>query len=493
MSPRLALAGLVSVATIALGASADSTEGNPAGAEKQYRIARRLAAENSPEAAPALRKVLELDPEGPLADDALVEEALLLGIPLWPEDLGRLDSARARQAEALLGRAVSGFPRGDRAVEGRFRMGLLRLEPLPGRDSGRARPDLLAVATGEMMGEWSLLARYAIAWLDEQEGSDERAAAAHQRLRIDAPDSPAAIRSRVALGRLQLRRGAYGRAAALFQEAVEQETPAELRALPLRELAMRALLREVANDSWSQAPPKTIATGLRGALGPVRFPDGGILIADRRSGAVRRLDSAGRPSAQWTMKDVGALAIDPFGRAFLAAGERLYRLDGDGPQPVAELGKFAPVSAVAADSTGRLWVVDRKGDRIGRIDPGSVGPEIVRESRGAGIAAMVWDGRRLVVVEERLGRLLEIRADGTERPIGSYGLKRPIGLAADPAGQLAVLESKADDVLLLGPDGEVRDRLPTSPGFDRAGGIALGMDGSLDILDEASGNLVRLP
>jgi len=97
--PMSLIAGVAMLAAILPTPAAD-----PAAAERQYRIARRLAAEGSPEAADALQKVLQLDPKGDLADDALVDQALLAGLPRWPEDLGNLDEESARRALKLLGR-----------------------------------------------------------------------------------------------------------------------------------------------------------------------------------------------------------------------------------------------------------------------------------------------------------------------------------------------------------------------------------------------------
>ena len=96
------------------GAAADA-----AGAERQYRVARRLAAEGSPDAAAALQKVIELDPEGRLADDALLEQALLEPLPRWPEGLGRIDADAARRALGLIDRLLTQVPRGDRVPEAR--------------------------------------------------------------------------------------------------------------------------------------------------------------------------------------------------------------------------------------------------------------------------------------------------------------------------------------------------------------------------------------
>ena len=71
-------------------------------AREQYRVARRLAAEGSPEARSALQRVVALDPGGELADDARVEQARLdLGLG-WPEGVGGLDAEAAGRALALL-------------------------------------------------------------------------------------------------------------------------------------------------------------------------------------------------------------------------------------------------------------------------------------------------------------------------------------------------------------------------------------------------------
>ena len=58
------------VVTVALAAGIAATPlvaSDPAAAKRQYRVARRLAAEGSPDAAAALRRVVELDPRGSLA------------------------------------------------------------------------------------------------------------------------------------------------------------------------------------------------------------------------------------------------------------------------------------------------------------------------------------------------------------------------------------------------------------------------------------------
>ena len=144
-----------------LSAGAPAFAGDPSAAERQYRIARRLAAEGSSEAAAALRKVVEVDPTGELADDAIVEEALLLHPPLWPEELGRLDETTAQRIIVLLTRVADGPVTGDRGAEARYLRGLMHLEPLPRYDATAARVDLIAVATAPEISDWVSAARYA--------------------------------------------------------------------------------------------------------------------------------------------------------------------------------------------------------------------------------------------------------------------------------------------------------------------------------------------
>ena len=81
---RRAALATIAAALLALGAAPPATAaGDADAAERQYRVARRLVAERSPEARAALDKVLALDPQGPRADDALVDQALLEGPARW--------------------------------------------------------------------------------------------------------------------------------------------------------------------------------------------------------------------------------------------------------------------------------------------------------------------------------------------------------------------------------------------------------------------------
>ena len=151
---------LVVACTLALAALSGDARADRRAAENQYRVARRLAAQRSPEAGAALRRVVELDPKGPLADDALLDLADLEGVPLVPEQLGRVSLAAARRALAVLEELLRDHDSADRATEARIRRALLMLEPLPIRNATEARVDLLGVATAGSGDDLSPLARY---------------------------------------------------------------------------------------------------------------------------------------------------------------------------------------------------------------------------------------------------------------------------------------------------------------------------------------------
>ncbi|MBZ5638911.1 MAG: hypothetical protein LAO51_09175 [Acidobacteriia bacterium] len=494
--PRRTPALIVAIFVVTLLSKAAETAPvrDPEGAARQYRIARRLVAEGSADAAAALAKVFDLDPAGPLADDALVEQALLLPVATWPGDLGRIAAPEALRAAALLDRAIDGFPGGDRASEARVLRAFLRLEPLLGRDPARARLDLLGVATGAVDERWRSSARFGIAWIDERSGERERARSAYQRLAIDGATTPAGDRSRARLARMLLRDGKPGRAAALIEENAEEG--GERETLALRDLAVRSTLRQAGvGGRWTGGTAVTAPSGLKGVAAAARLRDGGLLLADRRTGAVIEIEADGKTGARFALDGVQALTEDSMGRRFAAAGERLYRLLPSGPVAVAELGAFSPASAMTADGWGRLYLLDRHGERIGVLEPGAPSPAaLAGVAKAPRLTGLVWDGARLVSLDARAKGLVEVLADGSLRPIAAVPCERPEALAADPAGEVAVLDSKADEVLLLGPDGQVRDRVSIrAAGLPRADTIVLGADGSLDLQAEGGGTTARFP
>jgi len=453
-------------------------------------VARRLVAEGSAEAGAALRKVVELDPVGPLADDAWVELALLERPAGWPEDLGRIGEPAAQRAAEILGRVAAELATGDRAAEARYYRALLLLEPLPIHDASRARVDLLAVAAPGSPVSWAHRARYAAAWLLEQSGTLGRAADAYGRLLVDAPASEASSRARVAAARVALRVGDPGRAAALAQRAIDDRAPAVLGAEALRELALRAFAGPAETGA---SPLARTATGVRGLAGFAALA-GGVLLGDARASSVQRLGAAGG-EGRWSLGELEAVAVDPLGRIYAAAGDRLYRLLDDGTaRPIANQGDFAPLTALAADATGRLWVLDRKRERIGRIDPSASAPTTAWTRPGARLIGLAWDGKRVVTLDARERLLLTAELGGALVAAALGSVQRPTAFAVDGTGGLAVLDERDDALHLLGPDGTERGRIDCKTlGVLKPQAIAFEPDGTIALFDGSDGSWVRRP
>lgn len=492
---RFVAAALVTLVSAAgWPATAQTGSADPAAAAERYRVARRLAAEGSPEAFAALQTVLDLDPRGPLADDALVEQASLLPLARWPEQLGALEIEDASRARALLGRVIEELPRADRADQARYLRGLVALEPLPGRDASSAKVDFTTVATARHRSAWAAPAGHALAWTYEQQGRFDRARDAYQRLIVDEPDSEAARRARVGLARQLLRGGEPGQAARWLQEAVEGGAAGGIHAELWRELALRQLF-ERNGVRRAARPPQRTPTGLRTPSGLSCMPAGGVLIADRKQGRLVELSRDGARVNSWQVEALQAATVGANGLRYAAAGEAVMRLGPDGlVTPIATLADYAPVSQLAADGTGGLWLLGRKGKRVGRIDPGAVRPRALWTSDGPKLSSIAWDGRQVVGADIRSGNLLAIDRSGTARPLVADDQLKPSTVVTGPAGRLAMLDRRGSAVWFVGGNGLTQRRVDlAAAGVTRALAVAFGPDGALSLLDGADASWVRLP
>lgn len=476
-------------------AAAEPPRSDAAAAETRYRVAQRLAAEGSPEAAHAFEQVIEAAPSGPLADDALVGLAYLQGAPEWPEDLARVDAAKASAAQSYLTKLLAEHAGADRASEARYLLALSRLAPVASRDPSRARQDLLSEALSPTSGRWGDRARYALGWLAEQEGAADRAAGAYARLVVEGAEPGVAQRARVAFARALMRTGRFDDAAARLQLAVDAGGSAASAASALRDLAVKEILR--ARDParrWSAvAAPLAAIPTTRGAALLATASDGSLIVYDKKNLALQLFDVKGSASGPAPEEEVTAIATDPYGRTFAAAGDSLLMRDGSHWSPVGSLGDFARPSALAIDAAGTVWIADRRGDRIGKIPAGAKAPSIARESKGAGIVALVAAEGRLVVAEEKSGMLVEIPSTGAAHSFGP-AFRRPTALAVDAAGRIAVLDAKAETLTRLSASGEVRDTLNlAAAGVAKPLAVAATGDGSIRVLDGSSGAVAVAP
>jgi hypothetical protein len=495
VSSLVARSALAAALIVHASASFAETAAQLDDALRQYRLAQRLGADGSPDAPKAYEKVVALAPQGPLADDALVDLARLLGSPEWPEDLGAITAATAASARAPLEKAVATYSEGDRVFEARYRLALLRAAPLAGRDAAAARQELISLAGSTSKDRWVVMGRYALGILDEQSGARDRAAGAFARIVVERPEIDVARRARAGLARTLLFTERFGEAAGWYQDAVETGVAPSLGAAAQRELALRELTR--ARDSGSRwtavAAPLPVTPTTKGATLLATAGDGRVLVFDRKAGLVQIFDGGGGTKLGEAV-DASAMATDPYGRVFVATKDQLIRWDLAGRANSVSLGSFTSPAAIAVDAAGEVWLADRKGERIARWIEGTPAPLVIRESKGAGITALVVSCGRAIAAEEKTGRLIAVGEDGAESAFGATTFRRPVALAVDAAGRVSVLDEKAGTVTRLSPAGEVRETLGLeAAGVPRAVALAASPDGSVRILDGATGSVAVVP
>jgi hypothetical protein len=463
--------------------------------DAQYRLAQRLAAERSPEATAAFEQVITMAPKGMLADDALIGLARVQAPVDWPEDLAGIDAAHAARASASLAKLLESSTESDRADEARYLQALLRLAPLSSRDAGLAKRELIAVAANPKGGRYAGMARYALGVLAEREGAVDRAAGAYARVVLEGSDEDVETRARAGFARTLLQAGSFGEAAVWWQAVVDAGAPEVLRASSLRALAVREIVRQrdPANKWTAVAAPLPSIPTTRGAKLLATAGDGGLVVFDRKNEILQIFDARGAGSPPLAVQGVTALATDSYRRVWVAAGDALLRLEGSRLVSVATLGAFKEPAALAVDASGTAWLADRRGDRVGRVPAGAASASLVRDAKGAGITALAIVRGRLIAAESDAGRLAELPETGPEQSFGP-AVRKPAALAVDGAGRLSVLDEKSGTLLRLSPAGEIRDSLDlAAAGVSRALAITATDDGSIRILDGATGSVVVAP
>lgn len=196
---------------------------------------------------------------------------------------------------------------------------------------------------------------------------------------------------------------------------------------------------------------------------------------------------------RWSLEDTTALAFDPWGRLLAAAGEGIFVVEPGSTRPLGVLGRFASASALSPTATGKIYVLDRKGDRIGVLEPGAKAPAPLREERGTRFAALTEVRGRLVGAAQREGRLLEIAASGLETPLASLPVDGIDSVCVDAASRFVVLEARRGRIVLSTDDGTVVDRLDLkAKGLEKPTRVVCGSDGTLDVYDASTGQVWRI-
>jgi sugar lactone lactonase YvrE len=173
--------------------------------------------------------------------------------------------------------------------------------------------------------------------------------------------------------------------------------------------------------------------------------------------------------------------IDPVGRITTVAGNGVEGFGGDGgPAVQAELDQ--PM-AIAVDGQGNLFIADSKNNRVRRVDPGGR----ITTVAGTGIAGFGGDGG----------------------PARAATLNEPSGIAIDSEGDLLVADTKNNCVRRIDTSGVIETIAGRKTADDRGGfagdggratsallswpfGLAVDASGNLFIADSGNGRIRRV-
>lgn len=230
-------------------------------------------------------------------------------------------------------------------------------------------------------------------------------------------------------------------------------------------------------------------TGLRSISAAVGLPDGGVVLSDQKSGKVVRFNREGVEVGAWNVSQPGPVAVDAFQQIWVAAEDHLARIRGEEVRSMVELEAFASPRDIDAAATGTVWILDRKGSRVARLQPGTNQLEPFWEG-DARLSSIAWDGLRLLGLDKKNGRVLELLKDGQIREVAGSTFQKATELVSDHRGRFAVLDERDHSITLYGAQGRLLGRFGfEGNGPSRPSSLLMYPDGGFGLPDSEAGRV----
>ncbi len=468
---------------------------DPALLERQFDAARALEREGQLDAArTAFRQIVENDAQGRFVPEALLALARLA----WPVDepaqLGQKapDPKALAEAKDELETVTKKFASAPVAGEATWRLALLHLEPASSAwDPERALGLLTTLPTLYPDSPRAGAALVAAAQLQQDAGRAARARGLAFRLLAEHPTEAIAARGWIALARAEVAEGrvpdalaslgraraaAQGRDEAALREALELSTTLDRIAFSANRGARPF---ELAGGPGIVAPPK---------VRHLVFDAAGRLLALSVSEKTLLTVNANGTSELAAAPVTEALAIDRWGRTWTAASRTVQAPAGAGTLP--SLPEKTEITALAPAGPRSVWVLDGRGRRVLRLEPGAGLPVAARLPERTGPLAIASDGGAGVwVLDGKAEALVNYGEDGA--PLRTIALKDTVKEAVDfdrdGFGNLYVLDGDAPAVVVFSREGQVVVRQPLltegEQGFGRPAALAVDHFGSVAVYD----------
>lgn len=480
---------------------------------------RGLFGQSAPGAGPAAallsaaeRRAAGGDLAGALADyEQLVEQ--FPESPQAPEAMLRIArgwrSAGDRAAAlAAIERMVIRYPGAPQSAGGLVLEGRIRSEhPTAVTDLENARKTLeKAWLLFPRIDYPELAARSAARVLDGQIalrlGRDEEASSSFVEVLEMEPESRWSADAHIGLGLALVRAGDWQAAAESFQDALGiVPATADSRALARRRLSLldRRLLRPATGVKlWTRARPVVISGAETRRISGVAVDDGRLLVVDSGADQVLALSPDGALEKRWPVPDGEKPSWDRTSGIQVAADDSVFlpdeadkhfRVPGrdralDGIRAV-ERGPFGAWFVLAQRSSGVLSFPAADGS--GKVLHGGDGDPV-------DLASDSWD--RLYVLEKRGRRVVRIdpRAENQHSTAVDGGWRQAAAVTVDPFGYVHVLDAGGGRIHSYDPAGETIATIgPVLPGgveLRKPEDLAAAGDGRLYIADARAGLIV---
>ena len=459
-------------------------------------------------------------PDSSLADDALYRAATYW----YPAEsmnaatssgAGAATAASLQKARDLLLRIKTKYPTGDQAPRALLKLGYIALDPAnPQRSLDEAYAAFSGVVNihpGSAELDRALLGA---GMADFLAGRYDKSIASFQRLAEELPRSPVADDALFQAGLAFVSQGTWVRALEEFQSVRDLNPAGPLAGRALDRLTQVFKMKVqsglsgrplfVQDKSYAPALPPDAA---RGDTSLAVDPDNGLRLLDTRTGALLRLDQAGKvvasePPQAGTM----SVSVDGSGADILAAGIRVKagaEMISPGRMENGVLRPIEKISAAVRVGFGSIAMLDEERNEVLLYegDPAKL-KSLYRDATGrARLTGLALGTQgRLYTIDRRGRKIVEITPGGASREIApaagtGAAMEEPVAVAADDLGDLYVLDRRAGAVVVMTLEGKPVARIASETGtagdFSSATALAVGPRAEIYVHDAKRRTLLR--
>lgn len=194
--------------------------------------------------------------------------------------------------------------------------------------------------------------------------------------------------------------------------------------------------------------------GFQSPVGIAAIPGQSVYVSDWSANTVTRIDKEGRRAV--VVKDVPAaagLAVDRQGALFIASysADYILRLDPDGStRRVAE--NLSTPTGIAFSRDGRLLVANRGAGQVVSVNVSTGQVSAVAEGFSLPVGVVEMDDGS-IVVSQYGGHVTRVARDGKRQELGASFNRPGVGIAADGATAVLVVDNGASVVRRVTLDG----------------------------------------